>query len=177
LTRMADSRPLTQPIHVSELASMVMSDPAPRIDFIGVVVAADNNKPSSFVVDDGTGLALVRRFDDKDAPMVGVTIRVIGRLRDSGERYIACEIACAIDPAWVEVRKLELQKRAPQAAKQDAQVDDSDLLVLVRTLDTGEGALIDDIIAKIPDAEKALRLMMSRGDIYELSPGRIKILE
>jgi len=156
---------------------------------MGVVVAADNSRPASFVVDDGSGLILVRRFDNQDAPSVGIPLCVIGRLRDSGERYIACEVAKAIAPAWIEVRRLELSKQpaaniskksiaAPIPESDAGDEQKVDLLVLIRKLDTGSGALIDDIITEAgAGAEQQLRTMMSRGDIYELSPGCIKILE
>lgn len=188
---MAERLPTSMRVRVAELASIGFGD-SPRIDVMGVVVAADNSRPASFVLDDSSGLILVRRFDDQAAPAIGTPVCVIGRLRDSGERYLACEVAKSIDPAWLEVRKLELAQRPavtmPSPAKQpdgpnpvipkateERQVD---LLVLLRKLDHGSGALIDDIIAEAgPAAEQQLRMMMSRGDIYELSPGRIKILE
>jgi hypothetical protein len=179
---MAGALPTSRRVLIGELAAIEFGD-SPRVDVMGVVVAADNSRPASFVADDGSGLILVRRFDSGNAPGVGQPVCVIGRLRDSGERYIACEVAKVIDAIWLEVRKLELAKRpVPEAAPAPVAVADEDaesgLLVLIRTLDTGEGALLDDVIQQAgPDAERKLRLMMSKGDIYELSPGRIKILE
>ncbi len=187
---MAENLPTSKRVRIAELANIEFGD-SPRVDVMGVVVAAENSRPSSFVVDDGSGLILVRRFDDQEAPAIGVPVCVIGRLRDSGERYIACEVAKEVAPAWIEVRKLELAKRPataipapaskvkPKETEPDAAEEQKvDLLVLIRRLDTGSGAQIDDIVAEAgPDAEKELRVMMSRGDIYELSPGRIKILE
>jgi hypothetical protein len=179
---MAETLAASQRVRIAELASIEFAD-SPRVDVMGVVVAADNSRPASFVLDDGTGLILVRRFDDINAPVVGTPLCVIGRLRESGERYIACEVAKAINPAWMEVRKLELAKRPTSAAPAKPLTTpvvekEVDLLVLIRQLDKGEGALIDDIITQAGSgAEQQLRVMMSRGDIYELSPGRIKILE
>jgi hypothetical protein len=185
---MAESLPTSRRVRIVELADIEFGD-SPRIDVMGIVVASDNGRPASFVIDDGSGLVLVRRFDDQPAPVISTPLCVIGRLRDSGERYLACEVAKTIDPAWIEVRKLELAKRPanaipspaiPAVARAPAMEEEKqvDLLVLIRKLDTGSGALIDDIITEAgAGAEQQLRTMMSRGDIYELSPGCIKILE
>jgi len=54
-----------------------------------------------------------------------------------------------------------------------------EIFSLIRKLDSGEGVLIDDVIkdCKNESAEKILSKMLENGDIFEVKPGKIKILE
>ena len=168
---------------------------APRVNVMGVVVSIDKSEPPSFVLDDRTELVVVRQFDRQPTPLIGSIVTVIGRVREyGGERYITSEIARALDSKWLEVRERELLKQssfvtpAMPSPGQHVEVEEEvvddvpdgniELLALLRKLDTGSGVLVDDIIAQAgPDAEKTVGLLLQRGDVFEVSPGRLKILE
>ena len=51
-------------------------------------------------------------------------------------------------------------------------------LVLIKNLDTGEGAGIEELIEKSPleQTEELLERMMKNGDVFQNMPGRVKVL-
>ena len=162
---------------------------AARVNIMGCVVAVNPEEPPSFMMDDTSALVLVRQFDKRAAPQIGSVVCVIGRVRDhQGERYIASEIVRPLDTAWVAVRSLELARAssfvtpslvsAEERVEDDAEDADASMLAVIRDLDEGTGASLDDIVSHTgPDAEKTVQFLLRRGDVFEVSPGRIKILE
>ena len=50
---------------------------------------------------------------------------------------------------------------------------------MIKKLDEGDGVLIDDVIksSKIGDAEEIINRLLENGDIFEIKPGKLKILE
>ena len=166
---------------------------APRVNILGVVVDVTSEEPPAFVVDDRSGLVVVRQFEKRATPPIGVPVCVIGRVRDhAGQRYIASEIAKQVDSAWLDVRSLELAKQssfvtpsAPGAASdgEERVIDDiiderAKVLNVIRALDEGPGAQMDDVLAKTgADGEKTIAFLLQRGDVFEISPGKLKILE
>ncbi len=158
------------------------------------------------VVDDGTGRIAVRAFEERQMLQdlqIGDLVNVIGKPREYGaEVYLVPEIARRIDdPLWAEVRKRELErvsstimqpaqeriaaKTAPQQPGSEKEEDDAiitprdKLLTAIRALDDGNGVEVETILARSADAQagKMLQGMLLRGDIFEVKPGRIKILE
>jgi hypothetical protein len=168
---------------------------APRVNVMGVVVSVTPGEPPSFVLDDRSALIVVRQFDKQPTPKLGAVAMVIGRVREyGGDRYITSEIAKTVDNSWLEVRSRELMNESsfvtptltPKTEisgnfEEEVVDDDTDsgveLISVIRQLDTGEGVSYDEILSKNPDAEPSLKLLLQRGDIFEMSPGRIKILE
>lgn len=53
------------------------------------------------------------------------------------------------------------------------------VIELIRSLDNGDGADFDAVVASVKDsgAEEAITNLMKNGDIFELKPGKLKILE
>lgn len=53
------------------------------------------------------------------------------------------------------------------------------ILTIIRELDTGQGAPVEKVIAKTgrPDAETILTNLLAEGEIFEIRPGRVKVLE
>jgi hypothetical protein len=173
---------------------------ASRVSLMGVVLAVSREGLPSLTLDDGSGTITVRAFEP--SPMlaaigVGDAVIIIGRPRQFGsEMYVLPEIARKLpDLAWLEVRKRELTAVplpvAPRIVQQTAQntvseevVDDSftfteSVLGAIRSLDTGTGADIDAVIGQIgaKDAEKTVQFLLQSGDIFEVSPGKLKVLE
>lgn len=168
-----------------------------RVNIIAVVVAKDE---SSIRLDDGTGNIIARVFDKtkliKDI-LIGEPVLIIGRPREYNEEiYLTIEIIKRIkDKSWLEYRKKELQliKKTRSVTdmtsleiKKDAQVIESEntlsskekIISLIKQLDAADGANIDDVISfsKIKNAEEIIRDLILRGDIFELRPGKLKVM-
>jgi len=174
---------------------------AARVSMVGVVLAITQEGLPTLTLDDGSGKITVRAFEPSAmlaALNVGDAVIIIGRPRQFGnEMYVLPEIARKLpDLAWLEVRKRELaavplplapqvvqQVAAPNAVTEET-VDDSfsfteSVLGAIRSLDTGTGADIDAVIGQIgaKDAEKTVQFLLQSGDIFEVSPGKLKVLE
>ncbi|MBW3000227.1 hypothetical protein KY339_06160 [Candidatus Woesearchaeota archaeon] len=173
-----------------------------RSNIIGIVVSKSDSEDlnyQSIMLDDGSGRITIRNFEPKNKitdVSVGDIINVIGRPREYGrEIYIVPEIVKKIaDKKWLEVRKLELQKQdsghkpeddakqeSPPVEEKVTEIDDvtQNLLEAVRQADVGEGADIEEVIQKsgIENAEKLINRLLMEGDLFEIKPGRIKVLE
>ena len=157
---------------------------AGRVNIMGVVIAREELPVSSLTIDDGTGQIIVRSFDQKLSYTVGSIIQIIGRPRQyQGELYIAAEAISRVDAAWLSFRKKELGEVQENIIEviQEHKIEETKiekLLRLIKELDRGDGADIDEVItvSKIPNAEQIIDNMLMQGDIFELRPGKVKIL-
>jgi len=165
---------------------------AERCALVGVVVSAIDGTPPAFVLDDTTGIILVRQFERPANAVVGTAVNVIGWCREhDGERYIASDIVKRIDVRWLDVHRRLVVSVTPATASSVAGAtgvveekitddDDTDIAMLrtIRELDAGSGAPVDDIVRRMgADAENRVVMMLQRGDVFEVSPGKIKVLE
>lgn len=171
-----------------------------RINIIGTIIDepfSNNLEYQSMVIDDGSGNIDIRTFDNKDILNdfgVGDSILVIGRPREFGnEKYILPEIIKKIDDKdWVELRKLELEKNNTlQNPKEDPNkidiydlkeeiiTEDNNIFALIKKLDNGEGADLNEVVEKSNNqyCEKIINNMIKQGGLFEIKPGKIKILE
>lgn len=175
-----------------------------RVNIIATLVSMES--PTSFVIDDGTGKITVRGFDDyiRDEFSLGDPLLILGKIREfSEERYIVPEIVRRVtDPRWIELRKKELGKKTdiqetasepPQhTPKPETPVEEisevdmgeslnrSDQIYdLIKKMDKGEGASTDEVISKSGDSdtEKIIMNLLKEGDIFEIAPGKLKVLE
>jgi RPA family protein len=137
---------------------------------------------------------------------IGDVVLIIGRPRQYGsEIYIIPEIAKRIDsPKWIEVRHLELKLLAAKhpvgAPKTQAEVVEpvaveenveeeaeaqkpetpaQRIFNLIKMLDDGRGADFDLVVSKcgITGAESIIITLMEEGDVFEIRPGKLKVLE
>lgn len=154
----------------------------------------------SMVADDGTGQIKLRFFDDAQQLFgkmeVGDFALIIGKPRHYGsERYIAPELIKALkDVRWAEVRKLELKaqqtqvREAKESVTKDktSQLPNNDVVSkakvevyqAVKELDKGGGADVTDVVVKCgSNAEALIKEMTKAGDLFEVSPGKLKALE
>ena len=155
----------------------------------------------SMVADDGTGQVKLRIFDDTAGIFgkaeVGGFALIIGKPRHYGdETYIAPELIRTLkDTRWAEARKLELRILQTQQKTGTAetlkenekpQLNDSDIVSkdkvevynAIKELDTGRGADVTEIVLKCgSNAEALIKEMIRAGDLFEVSPGRLKVLE
>ncbi len=168
-----------------------------RVNLIAIVVVKPESAQnySSIVIDDGTGKILLRNFENQNAFLkadVGDFVNVIGKIRDfNGERYILPEIIKKISNIeWINVRKIELinipDKISGPKQEDKANIEESGTLNLheeiysfIKGLDSGNGAFIDEVIKKSNNdkAEIIVKKLLENGDVFEISPGRLKVLE
>ena len=168
-----------------------------RVNIISNVVykSEQGQNFASCIVDDGTGKIILRAFENSSLFSkidVGDFVLAIGRIREyNNESYIIPEIIKKLDgPEWMNVRKLEISEFPPiqkiERANEKSEALDEvipgkfDVLYsLIKNLDNGEGAAIEEIIknAGTEDAEDIINKLLENGDIFEIKPGRVKVLE
>ena len=92
---------------------------------------------------------------------------------------------------WAKVRNLELQK--PKYDKKiviDESIDTNNtkdifdlnptnnIIQWIKKLDTGSGVSIEMLSSKnIENMDKLIDILLKEGDIFEVKPGRLKVLE
>lgn len=163
-----------------------------RVNIIAVVVS--KSEDNNITLDDGSGRVAVRSFDDNKALNdldIGDIILLIARPREYGnEKYLVAEIIKRIEnKRWIEVRKLELKKELPQlkpvkkVVEEEVVADERSLpqkiFALLKELDSGDGVAVEDVVQKVnsEDTEKIIDNLLREGEIFEVKPGKIKILE
>lgn len=165
-----------------------------RVNIFGVIIQELNNY--AFKFDDGTSQIELRTFEPKKISFkVGDVVMVIGRPREyGGGLYINYEIIKKINPKWVEFRKQELELLKPKqkiVIKQTPKIEEGEEVIvkannifekimnIIRENDSGDGTPIDFIIEKTNniEAEKIINNLLSEGEIFEIKPGRVKVLE
>ncbi len=154
----------------------------------------------SMVADDGTGQIRLRLFDDA-AGLFGKTeigdfALIIGKPRHYGdETYIAPELIRALkEIKWADVRKLELriprtqqkiglaenlkENEKPLPNDDGVSKDKVKVYQAIKELDTGRGADVTEVVLKCgSNTETLVKEMIRSGDLFEVSPGRLKVLE
>ena len=163
-----------------------------RVNILGVVVEkSDMDNYKDITIDDGSGRISARAFDGNvllDNVCIGNVVIVIGRPREfSSEKYVIIESIKKTDPAWTMVRSLELQKNDDDSKKskviqdKEEKVDLSPknkIILAIKELDDGDGVLIESVLSKNVDgAEKIIDTLLKEGDIFEVKPGKLKVLE
>ena len=167
-----------------------------RVNIIATAVfkPEQGSNVSSVVIDDGTGKILLRSFENAAVFSnvdVGDFVLVIGKVREfNGERYVVPEILKKINNAeWVNVRKLELKSTIYSVKSEKAENKDlpgetgngfnDEIYALIKKLDSGDGALVDDVVKESNNgkAENIIIRLLENGDIFEISPGKLKVLE
>ena len=169
-----------------------------RVNIIGFIVGMDLEK-DSMIIDDGTGTISLRFFVEDlpnlDNLSIGDLVLIIGRPRIWNTNiYLVPEIINKVNNLWLKARKLEMklistgkkEKSSPEKKEEvtptETKIIDNPyevILKLIKKMDTGDGAYIDEIIAssKIPNCEKIINNLIEEGEIFQLGPGKIKILD
>lgn len=160
-----------------------------RANVIGVIVAAEDS--TMLVIDDGSARISLRFFGDdqkRPAPLIGSLVMIIGRPRQFGEElYIVPEIIKTItNRDWMELRRTELKKSLPAPQTEIEEISErpktadnfvGEVIQLIREGDTGDGADIQEIISKVDKGEDTIMRLLKAGEIFEIRPGKLKILE
>lgn len=161
-----------------------------RTSIFGVVIQRQQN---SFVMEDGTGHITIRSFDlDKEVLVsTGQIVLVIGRPREfNDQRYVVLEICKELpDRTWIEYRKKELEHLESPAALPVAREEEvpktievpenpfERLIETIRNLDDGSGAAVGDVLRHAGTEEKYLNTLIEEGEVFEIRPGQLKVLE
>jgi len=176
-----------------------------RVDVMAVVVSKESLENSNYqnvIIDDGSGKIAIRSFEENnnfDNVSIGDLVLVIGRPREYlNDKYIVSEILKKVEnPLWVEVRKLELVNDKVDAGKhissetqegvvknevvEEAIEEDTNTKIfnLIKEIDNGGGADTQDVITKsnVERAEDIIKQLLEQGEVFEIKPGKLKILE
>ena len=162
-----------------------------RTNIIGLIVSKSETENSmSFLVDDGTGSIIIRMFEKSQKEyQVGDFVRVIGRIRENSNTiFVVPEIIKKVDKKWHKFHNLELklQKRVtPKLPVEETEEQDFEtgpyqkILNVISVLDQGTGVDVQEIVSniKIQNCEKIIRNLIEEGEIFEINPGRVKLLE
>lgn len=167
-----------------------------RVNIIGTIVYK-SEEPSTYasaIIDDGSGRISLRSFEN-NSPIskteVGDIALIIGKLREfNNERYILPEILKKMSNfGWMNVRKMELNKRGivgvgertemkPEESSESAD-SYKEVYSTIKKLDNGDGVSIEELLKNCahPDAEAMVNELLEKGSIFEIRPGRVKVLE
>lgn len=167
-----------------------------RVNIIGTIVL--KNDKNHTVIDDGSGRVPLRVFEEGSffsENEVGDVVTVIGRPREFGsEKYILPEIVKRVEnPLWVKVRDYELkeyiehietfqkQETVEEAVYTEENEEDvhEKVFNIIKALDTGEGIDTDEVIKKsgFQDTEHIINILLEKGEVFEIKPGVLKVLE
>jgi RPA family protein len=145
------------------------------------------------MVDDGSGTMEVRSFDQSLPTLeVGNLVRVVGRPRVYNDQlYISMEIMVKLDDtkwlAWHQKLLEHFAKERPEVpGQEEVHVDEiteeehdyEPILSMIDEMDTGEGVDMEAVKEKldVPDPQGLLEKLLLHGEIFEIRPGRIKVL-
>ncbi len=162
-----------------------------RINLIATIVDKFVQGYASAVIDDSSGRISLKSFENInvfDKVELGDVVLVVGKIREyNKDKYILPEIVRKTDPDWIRVRMAELGDEIVIAQKHESNVEEAkanatpseQIYLLIKDLDKGDGASVDEIISKSrnADAEIVINKLMEDGDVFEIKPGRIKVLE
>ena len=167
-----------------------------RVNVIGVIVQkSELENQKNLIIDDGSGKIAARTFENNlllDKVHIGDVVLVIGRPREfTMEKYLLVETIKKVDSQWAKVRKLELDKGVDQeeSNEKDAEIKETEeekimdesqknkILKMIKETDKGEGVSVEDISSDIDNLDEIIDLLLRVGDIFEIRPGKLKVLE
>jgi len=149
-----------------------------RVSIIALVVA--KRKGGSLLIDDGTGTLEARAFNENILSRVdvGSPAHLIGHTRIiEKEPCLIAEIAAPAASGWLQVRRFELGDETVEKLTEQPENTLAAVIDLIKRLDTGEGAPLEELTTQLPGAEAWVKHLMSEGEVYENRVGRVKLLE
>ena len=160
---------------------------------------------STITIDDGTESIQLKAWKEDTRVMEGIEIGdivlVMGKIREyNEEKYITPEIIRKLEePEWLLYRKKELEKIYGEAKKRKEEEKESSITIkeevvsnkksdperqkilnIVEKLSSKEGAdkleIIKESGLEEQEADGIIQSLLMDGEIFELKPGKIKIL-
>ncbi|MEK6886639.1 MAG: hypothetical protein AABW88_02290 [Nanoarchaeota archaeon] len=161
-----------------------------RINIISAIIeSSDNGNYQNILIDDGTGKISVRNFERKIDVNVGNIVLLVGRVRQFGsDKYIVPEIVKKnVDKKWSAIWKKTAiknnindeeisEKEEVEIISEKPKHDSNDIISKIRDLDDSSGVSYSEIV-KNSDDEKMIAELLLRGDVFEIKPGRLKVLD
>jgi DNA polymerase III alpha subunit len=161
-----------------------------RVNLIANVIdkyVQDGEKKfASVTLDDASGQIKLKTFGDdieKFAPLnQGDTVLVVGLLRTwNNEIYITPEIIKKKEPAYLLVRKLEIDKNTPKVPDREQLTALKDKIIsMVKGAEADGGASVDTLIMEIKEPpeiiNQEIKKMLEDGVVYEPRTGKIRYL-
>ena len=166
-----------------------------KVNMIGTVILKQEDGFKSLMMDDGSGAIQIMFFEENAAfsrIAVGDSVMVIGRPREyMASKYIIPDLIKRVDDArLIRLRKLELDIENPgKNAEEEKAVTETEnsedeensyhkVLSAVREFDLGDGADFEAVLGLIKQerGEETIRKLIEKGELFEVKPGRLKIL-
>ncbi len=156
-----------------------------RVNIIANVVEKfvqdGEKKYASTLLDDASGQIRLKTFGEDIIKFKeineGDTLRVIGLLRFyNKEIYISPEIMKKVDPRWLLIRKIELQKEKRKGEIPLREI----ILEKIKEAEKEDGITTERLIAEIDEEPKKIneeiKNILEEGMIYEPRPGKLRYL-
>ncbi len=142
---------------------------------------------ASLTLDDATGQINVKAFGDDvnkfEEISQGQTLTVIGLLRIfNNEVYVLPEVIKTVDPRYLLVRKLEIEKSSPkeEISKEQVVAVRDQVINKIKEEEENEGVDVEKLIIDVkasPDLiNQEVKKLLEDGVIYEPRPGRVRYL-
>ncbi|PIN80058.1 hypothetical protein COV11_04725 [Candidatus Woesearchaeota archaeon CG10_big_fil_rev_8_21_14_0_10_30_7] len=148
-----------------------------RVNVIGTLVGL-RIEENEAELDDSTGMILLKSFEQKnifETFNIGDLVLVIGKPREFGSKYIVPEIIKKTSIEWLKIRKIELGNYDVVEEK-SVEIKEDNLIKRIEELDDGSGAPVDVLIEENSANEEKLKVLLKEGEIFQPSPGKVKIL-
>lgn len=179
------------------LASLPEDSPE-KVEFFSrinvMATTLDKEKTGSItniLLDDGSGKIVLRCFEENktvEGLKVGESVLIIGRVRQYNEEdYISPEIVRKIPQSWLKLRAAELKRirsvadsslEQKKMSYEEEPFPRQKIIQIIKQLDSGEGVMIEEVMEKtsLTNMERWITVLLEEGDIYQIRPGRVKVL-
>tara|TARA_Y100000310_G_scaffold334637_1_gene414848 strand:+ start:1997 stop:2620 length:624 start_codon:yes stop_codon:yes gene_type:complete len=164
-----------------------------RVNIVGSIVdkyVVDEEKKYIFLtLDDASGQIKAKAFGEdveklKNTSDHGKTVTIIGVLRYfNDELYISPEIVKEIDPKYLVVRKLELEKEASMIPQNTEEKKDfrEKMVDLIKKAEDEGGIKKEKLVSELSEVskeevEKEINKLLEEGTIFEPKPETIRWL-
>jgi len=165
-----------------------------RVNIVGNIIerydSEGETKYTIFTFDDGSGQIKIRTFGDDVEKFKNVTqgetVLVIGVLRNyNNETYILPEIIRELDPKYLLVRKLEMEKEKERHTKslgrEEIVAVKDKILGTIKNSEENGGIEIDQIILNLREISptiinQEIQKFIEEGIVFEPRPGKVRYL-
>lgn len=161
-----------------------------RVNIVGNIIdkftSEGEKKYALLTLDDASGQINAKTFGQDTALFEeisqGHTVMLIGLLRIfNNELYILPEIIKIIDPRYLLIRKLEIEKSLPKEIKKEEILAVKDQIIdMIKKEEENEGIDTEKLIMEIKASpeliNQEIKKLLEEGIIYEPRPGRVRYL-
>lgn len=143
-------------------------------------------KYGSITLDDATGQVRVKTFGEDISKLSnlnqGDTVMIIGLFRYwNNEVYITPEIIKKKDPAFLLVRKLEVEAGEPKSLNKEKLIELKDkIMQMVKEEEKNNGVEVEKLIMELKEHPSAInqeiKKLLEDGLVYEPRPGKLRYL-